>query len=289
MKISLGSIQYYWPAERIRNFYQQVVSWPVDIVYLGEVVCSKRQELTLLDWLYIADMLTEAGKEVVLSSLAQVDSEEDLKSLQDICDNGDYKVEANNSAAVRLACGRPFVAGPHLNNKNHDTLQELKNNGAIRWVMPVDFSVGRLHDLHETRPDNLQTEVFVYGELPLSFSLNCFTAQAHHLTRDHCQFICKKYYEGMKMQNQEAEDAMIINGFQIQSGMRCNLIEEIDHLKKAGIDVIRISPQLNHMQDVIEKFSQVVNGGKVDRSFIESAKWCNEYWYAEADIESYTY
>lgn len=279
MKISLGPIQYYWPAEKIKDFYQQVAGWPVDIVYLGEVVCSKREELNLLDWQYIADMLSEAGKEVVLSSLAELDSEKDLNALQHICDNGDYKVEANNSAAARLADGRPFVIGPHLKNTNHNFFQKIQSNGAVRWVMPVDFSAARLQVLQTKRPKNLQTEIFVYGELPLSFSKNCFTAQAHHLTNEHCQLVCKKYNEGMKMRTDDVEDPMIINGLQIQSGMRCNLINEIEYLKSIGIDVIRISPQFNETQDVVEQFLQTVQTGKVESGFFEAGKWCNEYWY----------
>ncbi len=57
MKLSLGPLQYYWPINKVQTFYDQVKDWPVDIVYLGEVVCSKRRELRLLDWLEIADML----------------------------------------------------------------------------------------------------------------------------------------------------------------------------------------------------------------------------------------
>ena len=61
MKLSLGPILYYWPIDQVRAFYTQAKDWPVDIVYLGEVVCSKRRELRLLDWLKIADMLEAAG------------------------------------------------------------------------------------------------------------------------------------------------------------------------------------------------------------------------------------
>jgi collagenase-like PrtC family protease len=287
MKISLGSIQNYWPADKIKRFYHQVKDWPLDIVYIGEVICSKRQELSLLDWLYIADMLTEAGKEVVLSTLVQIESAPDLRSLMKICENGDYKVEANSEAAIRKAFGRPFVAGASLNTNSKDVLKELEYYGAVRWVMPVGYSLERLRNISDTRPDGMQIEVFVYGGLPMSYSSNCITALAHHLTKDTCDAICKKYNEGMELSNKEVSDTLIVNGFQIQTGRPCNLIGEISNLKSAGVDVIRISPQLNQTEEIVENFAQVLSGTKANKNFIESNKWCNEYWYGDEKVEQH--
>ena len=68
MKLALGPILYYWPRDRVLDFYAQVAQWPLDIVYLGEAVCGRRHELRLPDWLDIAERLQQAGKEVVLAS-----------------------------------------------------------------------------------------------------------------------------------------------------------------------------------------------------------------------------
>src|SRR5690606_4833941 len=68
MKIALGPLQYYWPRVTTLEFYAAVCDWPVDIVYLGETVCSRRHELRLPDWIEVADMLAEAGKTPVLST-----------------------------------------------------------------------------------------------------------------------------------------------------------------------------------------------------------------------------
>ena len=69
MRLSIGPIQYFWPRERVLDFYRQITSSAVETVYLGEVICSKRRELKLADWLAIGYELTLAGKEVLLSSL----------------------------------------------------------------------------------------------------------------------------------------------------------------------------------------------------------------------------
>ena len=120
MKISLGPVLYYWTREAVLEFYAAVADSDLDIVYLGEVVCSRRHNLRLDDWLGIARDLAASGKEVVLSSQALIESESDLKTLRRIAANGDFTVEATEMGAVRRLAGRaPFVAGPHLNIYNN--------------------------------------------------------------------------------------------------------------------------------------------------------------------------
>ena len=81
MKLSLGPLQYFWPRERTLAFYREAAGWPVDVVYLGETVCSKRRELGTRDWIALAAELADAGKEVVLSSLALVEAESELNAV----------------------------------------------------------------------------------------------------------------------------------------------------------------------------------------------------------------
>ncbi len=104
---------------------------PVDIVYLGETVCSRRHELRLDDYLEIADRLADAGKEVVLSTLTLIESESDLKALRRMVENGRCTVEANEMGAVRLLAERQraFVAGPTLNVFNAETLKTPRRPG----------------------------------------------------------------------------------------------------------------------------------------------------------------
>lgn len=85
---------------------------PVDIVYVGETVCSRRHELRTDDWLALAAMLRDAGKSVVLSTRTLIETSAEAQALRRQCQQDDWPVEAGELGAVRLLRGRPFVAGP---------------------------------------------------------------------------------------------------------------------------------------------------------------------------------
>lgn len=96
MKFSLGAIQYFWPRDVVMNFYQQAAESSVDIVYLGETVCSKRRELKFDDYLAIAHSLREAGKQVCLSTMTLLEAPSELRELRRYCDQGEFLIEAND-------------------------------------------------------------------------------------------------------------------------------------------------------------------------------------------------
>jgi len=125
MKLALGPHQNYWPRQAMMDFYGNVAESPVDIVYVGESVCSRRHEMRLEDWFDVARVLAEAGKEVVFSSLVLIESESDLKVLRKLVNQPDFRVEANDMAAVQAlvrAGHKHWVAGPTLNVFNPETI-----------------------------------------------------------------------------------------------------------------------------------------------------------------------
>ena len=295
LRLSLGPIQYFWPADTIKQYYQQVAEWPVDIVYLGEVVCSKRRELRLDDWLSIAEKLAASGKEVVLSTLTLLEADSEIKTLERICKNKQYSIEANDMSAVYLAQSQSkkgFIAGPHINSYNTETLKLLAECGAKRWVMPYELSMETLHDLIEGKPEKLETEVMVYGRLPLSFSARCFTARAHNVAKDQCELRCIADSNGLPLVTQEGQHLFTVNGIQLQSGVPTNLLTELDAMAGLGVDVIRLSPELNNFDSVVRVFHKVIHNEispahaqeKLANYSGEQA-WCNGYWYGEAGMD----
>jgi len=292
MKLALGPILYYWPQEKLQAYYEEIAAAPVDIVYLGETVCSRRHVMRLPDWLEVAKMLAAAGKEVILSTLTLIESESDLKSLRRIAENGDYAVEANDMGAIhRLAGHVPFIAGPYLNIYNPQTLDLIASLGARRWVMPVEMSLQALQPLQHSRPAGIETEVFCYGKLPLAFSSRCFTARFHNLPKDDCRFLCINDPDGKTMRTREGNPFLVINGTQTQSALVYNLIGDLDSLKNAGVDVLRISPQSEHSAAIIRMFrdriEQRVNPEnavmQMERMMTEAA--CNGYWHGRPGME----
>jgi len=295
MKLALGPLLYYWPRDTVLAFYEAVAQSPVDIVYLGEAVCSRRHEVRLTDWLDIASALRAAGKEVVLSTQVLIESGADVTVLHKITANGQFMVEANDMGAVHCLEGKvPFVAGPHLNIYNLPTLQWMADLGVQRWVMPLEMSHEDLAVIQQGRPPGLQTEVFAYGRMPLAFSARCFTARHRNLPKDDCQFSCIDYPDGLPMRTREGEAFLVLNGIQTQSARTHNLLPQLATLRNLGVDVVRINPQSAHMRRITELFHAVIHQRMdVTQAHAEllplmPEQACNGYWFGQAGLEQHS-
>src|SRR5690554_1050369 len=112
-------------------FYQDVAESTVDIVYLGETVCSKRTELSLKDYVDIAHQLREAGKQVCLSTMTLLEAPALVRDMARYVDNGEFMIEANEIGAIQLAHEKslPFVVGSPINCYNQHTLNLFLKQG----------------------------------------------------------------------------------------------------------------------------------------------------------------
>jgi len=292
VKIALGPLLYYWSREDTFSFYKSVALMPVDIVYLGEAVCSRRHELKLTDWLLIATELRNAGKDVILSTQVLLESGSDVTSMHKIVENDLFMVEANDLGAVHcLADKTPFIGGPHLNIYNLPTLNWVASLGMRRWTIPLEMGQVELKLIQQNRPENIETEVFSYGRMPLAFSARCFTARNRNLPKDDCRFSCLAYPDGLLMKTREDEDFLVLNGTQTQSAKVYNLIHELEDMRGMGVDVIRISPQSSHTGEIVQLFRQTLDRKITSIDAMDAMidlmpdQACNGYWYGRPGLE----
>jgi collagenase-like PrtC family protease len=292
LKLALGPLLYYWPRDQVLSFYESIAKTPVDIVYLGETVCARRHELRMEDWLDIAARLAGAGKEVVLSTQALIESDSHLNVMRRVIDNSLYPVEANDMGAVRCLSNRqPFIAGPHLNLYNPSALQLIAGLGATRWVIPLEMASEDLEQMQKSRPEGVQTEVFAYGRMPLAFSARCFTARHRNLPKDDCRFSCIEHPDGLELQTREKQPFLVLNGIQTQSSSVYNLIGELADMRKLAVDVVRISPQAQHTESIIDLFDGVLKQRVLPGDALNGMKdlmpgaSCNGYWYGRPGMD----
>ncbi|WP_194755762.1 U32 family peptidase [Aliidiomarina indica] len=281
MQYSLGPVLYFWPKATMQAFYRQAIEQPLDVVYLGETVCSKRRELKLADYMSIAHELREAGKQVCLSTMTLLEAPSELRELKRYCENGEFLLEANDMSAVQMLheAGLPFVGGAAINCYNQHTLSLLIDQGMIRWLMPVELSGDWLASILrqpeiQQRRHLFATEVFAFGHLPLAWSARCFTARSENRHKDQCELCCIRYPKGRTVTSQDGRDVFVLNGIQTQSGERYNLVNQLPGMH-SQVDMVRLSPEIDDTWVWLERFRANEQG---EAPVALANNECNGYW-----------
>ena len=259
MKITLGPIPFLWEKERILSFYKEVSATPVSTVYLGEVVCSKRSVLGRDTIEAIARMLSDAGKEVVVSTLGLITHRDELNFIESLC-SLPLNIEVNNIGVLNLCPDKSrVICGPHLAIYNAPAAKFLAGLGIRRIVFMPELSQQAIESLSLSVP-SVEKEIIAFGNLPLAFSWRCYTARALNLSKTNCAIVCKKYPSGMPLDTMEGMPLLNINGTQLMSEKKVCMIEQINILRSFGIGHLRIIPQEHHTSEIVAIFNKTLTG-----------------------------
>lgn len=261
-QLTIGPIQFHWPAAQWKDFYFRVADEaPVDVVYIGEVICSKRAPFYEPLYGEVAEYLQKAGKKVIFSTLSEVMIKHDRKMITGMTAMEDTLVEANDTSALHYLSGRPHTIGPFMNAYNENTLTFLTLNGAEHVCFPAELPEASLSVLSKRANQlGITTEIQVYGRMPLALSARCYHARAHGRVKDNCQFVCEQDPDGMALKTIKGQPFLAINGIATMSHTCLNLVQELDTLKDMGISHYRLSPHSHDMIKVSKLFRAALEG-----------------------------
>lgn len=295
MGLALGPMLYNWPASKWRDFYLRIADEAlVDVAYLGEVVCSKRELLYVEVVDEVVERLRAAGKTVVQSTLALIIQPRERQICADIVRDASVEIEINDLSALRyIPEGRTFRIGPFVNIYNEDSLAYLAQRGAKAICLPPELSFETAGTLaHGARRLNVQSEIWAFGRLPLAISSRCYHARLAGLTKDSCQFACLNDQDGKEVDTLDGRDLLVINGVQTMSSSYCNLLGDADRLLQSDFDFLRLSPQDCDMVEVIQLYRDRLDG-RIDAdealallaAICGDVSFCNGFLFGAAGSE----
>jgi O2-independent ubiquinone biosynthesis protein UbiV len=256
-KLTLGPVLFNWSPDKWRDFYLRIADEsPVDVVYLGEVVCAKRLPFFAPCLPDVVERLERAGKDVVFSTLALVMSNRESGLIRDLVSD-DRLIEANDISAVSRLAGRNHVIGPYINAYNESTLQLLMRRGAVRACLNCELPLASIRLLARSA---MPLEVQVFGRAPLAISARCYHARAENLHKDGCRFVCDRDPDGLDVETIEGQPFLAVNGVQTLSHSCISLAGHLRELVDLGIRFFRLSPHSVDMIEVARRFRDVLDG-----------------------------
>ena len=260
MQLTLGPVLYNWQPEQWRDFYFRIAEEAaVDVVVIGEIVCSKRSPFFAEHMSTVIERLMACGKQVVLGSLILVSLKRERRQMVELAGNTDFMVEVNDLSCLGALAGRPYTIGPFVNIYSEVTAAFFAGRGATRVCLPPELPMKSIQTIARALP-GVTTEVFAFGRVPLAISARCHHARLHKLSKDNCRFVCEKDPDGLAVTTLDGEAFLAMNGVQTMSHTCANLIGEVGDLKKAGVGALRLSPQRCDMVMVARIFRDVIDG-----------------------------
>ena len=263
ISLAMGPVLFNWPADKWLNFYTRLADEaPIDVVYLGEVVCSKRTPFYLGVMADAIERLESGGKTVVLSTLASITLMRERKECAELVRCGSCEIEVNDLTALKhCEGGRRFYVGPYVNVYNEDTLSFLAGLGARSICLPPELPFASVETLAAAaRSLSVECEVWAFGRMPLAISGRCYHARVDGLTKDSRQFGCARDGDGLAVETLDKKGILAINGVQTMSHTYCNIVTHVDYLAAAGVTSLRLSPHSCDMVAISRTFRDRLDG-----------------------------
>lgn len=262
MQLTIGPVLYNWQPAQWRDFYFRVAEEaPVDVVVVGEIVCSKRSPFFTEHMPAVIERLVASGKQVILGSLVLVSLRRERRQMAELAGSTDFIVEANDLSCFGLLADRPHAIGPFVNIYNEATAAYFAGRGAQRICLPPELPMDSIRTIATALPD-VTTEVLAFGRVPLAISARCYHARLHRLSKDNCRFVCEKDPDGLPVTTLDGEAFLAMNGVQTMSHACVNLLGEVEDFAAAGVGTLRLSPQQCDMVAVARIFRDVLDGNR---------------------------
>ncbi|ODT15028.1 MAG: U32 family peptidase [Kaistia sp. SCN 65-12] len=258
LALTLGPVLYLWDPATWRDFYYRVADEAeIDVVVVGEVVCSKRQHFheALIDT--VIERLMAAGKTVRRASLALVTLDRELQYSHRLAAQH-LDVEVSELSAHAAMKGRPHTIGPLVNVYNPATARVLAIRGARSICLPPELPLGSVAAIIKGAPD-VDFEVFSFGRVPLAISARCAHARVKGNTKDNCKFVCGEDPDGLVVDTLDGQHFLALNGVQTMSSTVQCLVTDVPALRRAGVSSLRLSPQVCDMVKVARVFRAVID------------------------------
>lgn len=258
--LTLGPLLFHWASEKARDFYFRMADEaPLDTVIVGEIVCAKRLPFQQHYLPEVIERLEQAGKRIILSTLALIMDAREMESVQGITSMAEnYLIEANDLAAVSLLKGKPFAVGPLVNIYNRSALDYFEAQGARHICLPPELPADSLKVLASAAKATLEVQAF--GRLPLAIASRCYHARNAGRHRDNCQYACGENPDGLQVDTLDGEPFLAVNGMQTLSHTYSHLLPEIAKLRAMGIHSFRLSPHDTDMVAVSRLYRDVLDG-----------------------------
>ncbi|OWV97580.1 protease [Rhizobium sp. R72] len=259
LKLTLGPLLYLWSTARWRDFYFQIADEaPVDVVVVGETVCSKRLHFMESEFAAVVERLEAAGKEVRLSTLALVTLDREASYQRSLVDDDTRLVEANDLSALQMLKGRSHAIGPFVNVYNGAAAKVLARNGAREICLPPELPAASVAQITKSCP-GIGFELFAFGRIPLAISARCAHARSKGRTKDNCQFVCQEDPDGLLVNTLSGQPFLALNGVQTVSHSCQALLDEPGETLSLGIRSLRLSPQNCDMSAVARVYRDLLD------------------------------